>query len=388
MRLSTPTTILAVVAHAAWAQLSPKLDSQIGNPLYVTTAPSTPRPYIVPAYSSVQAVAIGSQIYRFPVTGPSSGNAFTLVTTAGPASSALGVLPHIHERHYENFYPVKGRVQLWASPNATKDKNATDQSRILLPQDFGAVPINTTHTFQILEPDTLLVGVIAPGGFEDLFFALGQNFSDATGTPYVPAPDSGSSTSGPDPGAISQLQKFDVYAELDYVPRGDLVNGSAPPSDWHSGPNALASNSDTPFFVARNHGPAYLNEQAGFYQVVQPLITPVQAGNFNFTISSITMSAPSDSKMLPADTTVQAASAFLVEEGALVVQVNGFLPALLTTGDTLFVPAGTGFSYSSAAAFTKTLYVSGGGVNSGEGLDTKLIKEGKPWDFPVFPTAY
>lgn len=62
--------------------------------LIVTTVPDYVRPYIVRAYS-LDGVRVGSQVYRFPVTGPSSGNAFTLISTAAPASGDLGVLPHV-----------------------------------------------------------------------------------------------------------------------------------------------------------------------------------------------------------------------------------------------------------------------------------------------------
>jgi quercetin dioxygenase-like cupin family protein len=112
-------------------------------------------------YAHAQALTIGAQTYRFYVTGPSSGNAYTLLGTNAPTSASLGVLPHIHQQHYENFFNLKGRYQLWAQ----KD-NGTQQSRIIGPGDYGSVARNTTHTFQILEPDTEMVGAIAPGGFE------------------------------------------------------------------------------------------------------------------------------------------------------------------------------------------------------------------------------
>jgi quercetin dioxygenase-like cupin family protein len=127
------------------------------NSLEVDDAPSYVRPYIMHA----QALTIGAQTYRFYVTGPSSGNAFTLLGTNAPTSASLGVLPHIHQRHYENFFNLKGRYQLWAQKG-----NATQQSRIIGPGDYGSVARNTTHTFRILEPDTEMIGAIAPGGFE------------------------------------------------------------------------------------------------------------------------------------------------------------------------------------------------------------------------------
>lgn len=152
--------ISAVPAHSTFADSQGRTDSLPAS-LFVDTPPSYLRPYVIPHYASAHAVTVGSQTYRFYVTGPSSNYAFTLMGTNAPYTTALGVLPHIHYHHYENFFTYKGRVQLWAQ----KD-NATQQSRVLYPGDYGSVVRNTTHTFQILDPDTELVGAIVPGGFE------------------------------------------------------------------------------------------------------------------------------------------------------------------------------------------------------------------------------
>ena len=145
------------------AALGPHLASSLSlDDLYLENAPCSPRPYIIPHYADSHAVAVGAQIYRFPVTGPSSGHAFTLMSTNAPDSGSLGVLPHIHQAHYENFFNFKGRFQLWAQ----KDKEDEQQARLLTQGDYGSVPRNTTHTFQILDPDTEMVGVVVPGGFE------------------------------------------------------------------------------------------------------------------------------------------------------------------------------------------------------------------------------
>ena len=99
-------------------------------------------------------------MYRFLVTGLSSDYDFSLISTNAPGSTSLGVLPHIHEVYYENFFDYRGRFQLWT------DKYRDENIRVLGPGDYGAVPYNTTYTFQILDPDTEMVGVIQPGGFE------------------------------------------------------------------------------------------------------------------------------------------------------------------------------------------------------------------------------
>lgn len=116
--------------------------------LWVSEVPDAPRPYAVRHYG-IDGLAIGAQVYRFPVTGPSSDYAFTLISTAAPASGYLGVLPHVHQTHYENFFCLKGRLQLWT---AAADSFENEEARLLTPGDFGAVPHNTTHTFQIQDP--------------------------------------------------------------------------------------------------------------------------------------------------------------------------------------------------------------------------------------------
>ena len=141
--------------------LLPLAVAQALSDLYVDSAPSAPRPYILPHYANSHAVTIGNQLYRFAVTGPSSDYAFTFMSTNAPASGSLGVLPHIHQAHYENFFNFKGRFQLWA-----QNGDGEQQARLLTQGDYGSVPGNTTHTFQILDPDTEMVGVISPGGFE------------------------------------------------------------------------------------------------------------------------------------------------------------------------------------------------------------------------------
>lgn len=145
-------TTSAIVGAAA----APLADRSL---LWVTSVPTYVRPYAI-AHNDATGFVVGSQVYRFPVTGPSSDYAFTLIGTSAPESAYLGVLPHTHQVHYENFFNLKGNFQLWT------EKDGSSNARVMSPGDYGAVPHNTTHTFQITAPDTELVGIIQPGGFE------------------------------------------------------------------------------------------------------------------------------------------------------------------------------------------------------------------------------
>ncbi|KAI1366484.1 quercetin 2,3-dioxygenase [Xylaria arbuscula] len=341
---SASLRVVVTVAAAAVASAAKNIHAVSKLPvegLYVERAPDHLRPYIFEHLTDTRAVNVSSQIYRFAVTGPSSDNAFTLISTDAPRSDALG-----------------------------KD-DGEDQSRILAPGDYGSVVRNTTHTFQILDPDTELTGVIVPGGFEELFYTLGDNFTSGTNTPYVPAPDLG--LAGPDSGAIGDLESFDVYAQLDFEPRRDLVNDTAPAGTVYGEPGE-------PYFVANGYGPKTLNSQFR-YQVVQPLATQDQSRDLDFSISTISINKKKSNVTIP-EHALSGASAFQVLEGLLSIEIGEYEPALLGGGDVAFIPPGMSFRYWSNVAFTKVLYVGKGD----DSVDNQLIAAGEPWEFTSFPT--
>ncbi|CAI7678966.1 unnamed protein product [Penicillium pancosmium] len=364
--LTSPLVLLASLGAGLVQAQQNTLDD-----LFVDNAPSSPRPYVIPHYANSHSVTIGPQLYRFPVTGPSSGYAFTLMGTNAPSSGNLGVLPHIHRRHYENFFALKGRFQLWAQKSGSEQ-----QGRLLTQGDFGSVPRNTTHTFQMLDPDTEMVGIIVPGGFEDLFYALGTNYTSGTDTPYVPSVSQ--EAGSPSASIMSQLQKYDVYPET-FKARRDFVNGSAPSHNtvWHTGSNELGEPA-RPYFLAGGYGPKYLSSEHG-YQIIQPLVEPKQAQDLNYTISTISLSR--QTKDSPPSYTLDGAAAFEVTEGALSIQIGDFPLVTIMTGDVAFIPAQVPFTYYTETAFTKVLFIASGN-NS---LDQQLISGGKQWDWVTFP---
>ena len=93
---STPEMLLfSLVALIGGVTASKSIAKDDTRSLVVTKVPDYVRPYAVRAYA-LDGVRIGPQVYRFPVTGPSSDNAFTLISTTAPASNELGVLPHVN----------------------------------------------------------------------------------------------------------------------------------------------------------------------------------------------------------------------------------------------------------------------------------------------------
>ncbi|PSN59495.1 RmlC-like cupin [Corynespora cassiicola Philippines] len=333
--------------------------------LWQNTTPQTPQPYALKKNHGV-AIVGGETLNTFPVTGNSSSGAFTLMNTNGPGSAnGSSIFPHVHRATYENFYAAKGRVQLWGQNYDSYVANSSVQtSRILSQGDFGGIPMNTIHTFLMLEPDTTLTGVLVPGGFEEFFFATGL-------------PPSGGEVSGPL--NVTELALWDVYPQLNFTPRADVVDGKAGPGNWYDGPNELPADDKSPVWVAKNYGPKYLNSEAGYYQLVAPLVTSTQTGRL-FGQGHVTMSPKAEGVVAPGVTSPQA-TAFMVEEGMLVVEVDGFDTARLIDGDVVFVPANTTFSYYAEADFTKFMYVSGGD----NGLDAMLLDKAEDWSSAFYP---
>lgn len=101
--------------------------------LIVSKVPDHVRPYVVRAYA-LDGYRVGSQIYRFPVTGPSSDYAFTLISTAAPASTSLGVLPHVSTL----------LVHLWWHLTITRPMQAITKTFTALRVDMLFGPARTT----------------------------------------------------------------------------------------------------------------------------------------------------------------------------------------------------------------------------------------------------
>ena len=332
------------------------------SPLWVPTTPQTAHPY---ALKKGHGLPLGGG-NTFPITGNSSGGAFCLLNTNSAGSPGPGVFPHVHKKTYENFYAVKGRVQLWGQNLDSFIANTSvQQTRVLSAGDIGAIPWNTIHTFRLLEPDTQLTGVLVPGGFEEFFFHMGD------------------SPPGALPGAggfdVAGLAGWDVYPQLNFTPRRDVVNGKAGPGNWYDGPNVLPGDAAAPIWIAKGYGPKYLVEEAGRYQIVAPFVTGRET-NGSFSQGTITLS-PGMGEV--GRVTSPVATAFMMEEGQLEVVVDGYEVASLIDGDVVFVPANVSFSYRAVAEFTKFMYVTGGG----KGIDQLLIAKGRAWNSAFYPAT-
>jgi len=137
-----------------------------GKSLIVDTPPNALRPYVVQHLKGV-VLNLMDTAMRFPITAGSSNGKMTLLSTHGNAAVDLNVPAHRHVARYENFFCSRGGVQLW-----TQQWNGTQQVRKLTAGDMAASPSNATHTFQIVEPNTEMYGVVFAGGLEYDHFNL------------------------------------------------------------------------------------------------------------------------------------------------------------------------------------------------------------------------
>lgn len=376
--LASLVYIAGLFALVYTAQVDPAASLVVDEP------PNFVRPYVIP-HNHGPTLAIGSTAGRFPVTSPSSGGAITLLTTNGGASSTLNVFPHLHQRQYENFFCSRGSVQLWM-----QGKNESSQNvRRLSAGDYGASPPNTTHTFQIVEPNTEMFGVIFDGGLEQLFFGMGApNLTYATFTPFDPARSNSTTNTGQPPPGLNQ-SGVDIIPQPNFVARRDITNGSAPEgTGWHTQENTLPADPAQPYYVARDSGPKYLNSEGGMYQVIETLNTATQssASGHNFTLSFISMSMRAANATTPLPKHKYAGhGGFRVEDGAVMLSVDGYPPTLLLYGDVAFIPGNTSYTYYAPApvSFTRILAFAA----EFHGLDSTLISRGMPWNSPVWPTT-
>lgn len=129
--------------------------------LIVTKVPDYVRPYIVRAYT-LDGYQVGSQVYRFPVTGPSSDYAFTLISTAAPASTSLGVLPHVIHYHswHEDLLADNSRPMrpITRTSTALRAVTLSGRARKMSRQEGSSHPVTTAPSLTIqLTPSSSLI---------------------------------------------------------------------------------------------------------------------------------------------------------------------------------------------------------------------------------------
>lgn len=361
--------LFVTLFHAA--QSSATSITQPGN-LTVYEEPKDVQPYVIPNLHGYAVQAFG-YVLRFPVTNVSTAGAISLLTLHGKKEPAVPV--HYHSRYHETFFVAKGAINLFAQ----------NETRRLGPLDIGSVPPNTNHSFELLEPDTEVLGAVTPGGF---------SFYQQVGDYYAP-PDLAPFPAG-DPNPPASVARVEAatgpyydYNPTDFHLNYDMTNGTTDLTQpWHDGNNTLPKVL-APYYVAGGWGPKYLHRQSG--QVVHLYMTGQESNNV-MTIATLTMRAARANETSRLWSSGAESQLFRVLEGQMYIRMRNETVAL-GTGDTAVVPPGVEFSYWSNVAFTRvytvTAIVPGAQVNTSIfGVVGSLVEESESWDYAIFPDYY
>ncbi|KAH0594517.1 hypothetical protein MHUMG1_07868 [Metarhizium humberi] len=346
--------------------------------IIVHEAPQTIRPYVMPKYKGRAVLLSKTEVVRFAITANSSDGAFSMIQHNGKLTGYASARFHTHRHVHEHVYCARGRVELWAQKNTT---DSIQEARVATLGDYGNLPIGSIHTFQLIDPDTQLTHIFHPAGFEHLFdfYSVGDFESMGVGSPYVPHIEDEAPFGPLTPELKTELASLDLYESEQFVPRRDLINGTAGDSklNWHNGPNELPTTYGEPYFIAKDHGKKFLNTETG-YKIIQPLTN--EATEKNFTLGTVIMSQKLANESATT-TTLPHHFALQMEDGQLILKVEGYESTAMLHGDVAFIPAGTKFSYHAAVPFTKFLYMNDGY----EGLDHQLLENAMPWELPAYP---
>ncbi|KAF2167588.1 hypothetical protein M409DRAFT_22391 [Zasmidium cellare ATCC 36951] len=342
------------------------------NNLTVTAEPTKVQPYVIPYLNGFGVQTFG-YVVRFLATNVSTAGAISMVLINGPKESAVPV--HYHSRYHEVFFVAKGAVNLFVQ----------NETRRLGPMDIGSVPPGFNHSFELLEPDTEIVGAVTPGGFS-FYQQVGEPYAPAVLAPFPAAdalPDANLSR------VLAATGLYYDYNPTDYKLNYNMINGTTNGSQpWHNGNNTLPG-SPTPYFVAGGWGPKYLHPKLG--RVTHLYTTGAESNNV-MTISTITMRAARQNETSFSWRSDVAFQLFRVLEGQLYIRMQN-QTATLQTGDTAMVPRGVEFGFWSEVALTKVHTVAavqpGLSPNSSVfGVAHDFLADSKPWDYAVFPDYY
>ncbi|MGZ4232080.1 MAG: quercetin 2,3-dioxygenase [Solirubrobacteraceae bacterium] len=136
-----------------------------------TNATATEEPYFT---DRGEARWYGNSLWEFLVPNEVTGGKLSVFQATMP--EGFGPPRHIHTREDEVFLVVDGEVCF----------DIDGQMRIAGPGAAMYMPRGVPHTFRIQSPRARLLGVMAPGAFEELF----RNLSVPAGERTLPMPGS------------------------------------------------------------------------------------------------------------------------------------------------------------------------------------------------------
>jgi quercetin 2,3-dioxygenase len=309
----------------------------------LTELPNATVPYVLEAGGG-RGHQLIDQVGRCVVGAEESGEAMSVMTLVGPKGWPIPL--HYHDHEFEFFYCYDGQVQLWAD----------EESRLLIPGDFGYIPPGTVHSYQLHRAGSSFVGPIIPAGWDRFFDLCGTPYS---GPAYAPGPYL--------PPPFEKFQQAEIEFNMKYRPDMSFT----PPSD--AAPDDALPGEQRAYFLRRGEGTRHL--LGG--QLQTALCTSAETGG---RIAMTTVELPRGATM-PAHTHARTHETLIVLDGVLSVTLDDAAHTA-TRGDTVNVPAGCAHAYAAQSGYAKVLTMSAPG-----GLERLFALAGEPTDQPIFPTG-
>lgn len=207
--------------------------------------------------------------------------------------------------------------------------------------------------------------MIVPGGWEEFFRFIGDPYAG----PLFPLSDDRNVFEVLIPKLKAAAEQFDMVP----CPRHTQFD----PQPWQQDENQLPGACE-PYFLRNDCGPKYVLGGT----VVRPLATTAESGD-KFSIASIEGSSYHSDEFVFANSLSIAFSkahhCFQVSDGSVEFTVSGSI-TLLSPGETIYIPSGTGFRFDFTSKFAKT-YV----FSNGAGISELFCKLGQDYAPGLIP---
>ncbi|KAJ9112616.1 hypothetical protein QFC19_000636 [Naganishia cerealis] len=342
---SLPAKLSSALTMAATA--TPSSASTLRLPHFAAPLPAH-KPYVLESDEGETITLVGSgSIMRYLATAKETDDQYAIVHTRARPDEPVPA--HFHARTHDTFLCLRGTMKVWEN----------DQCRILGPGDFASVPPMLGISRE---------RIISPGSWIKMFNFIGEPYTHSPTFPW------------------NEERPFPVPLFIEAIKAGEDVipvreYGYPEGKTMDETDNTLPQDS-SPYFLKADCGPKYfINSQS-----CSPL-TLARNTNNAFALSIIAGIGSKESyptfrcaRVAPeagpfpsgAQIKLASHSLFRVVEGKVRFMV-GTEEETATAGESVMIPAGTGFNYVIASAYAR-LYVFSG---KGGGLEEVFVRVGR-----------
>ncbi|RAK71414.1 RmlC-like cupin [Aspergillus fijiensis CBS 313.89] len=309
-------------------------------------------PYAIPQLEGERITIPGSKgSFRILASSLQTNGLMSVFQSGAVLSDAPGF--HYHNHAHDVFLVTKGFLKLWNG----------DKCRIMGPGDFAYVPPTVIHNPEMMGPHTETYGVVTPGDWVDFFRYVSERYDGV----LVPEHDDRDLKSILIPKVMAAKEQFDVVFQPHYQPP-EL-------GEWTKDEEVLPE-SPQGYFLRANTGPKWM-----FGGVMsRPFVTTAQSSGV-CAISSIESSKVYGDTILSKYMTFKSVDHCLcVQEGTLIVSLEGQSDTEFREGETAVIPAGQAFALKFASRFVRVW-----SFTDGDGIETLIHRVGQRYEGAVLP---